>query len=227
MKSKNSKKLTVEELTSEEERGTLEAQMKNLADTTRTALALTPDVRIEQVKHPNGPRNLARGKGGKFQRKTRAVTEVSTSMVAEILLSKDEATGKSTHQLMVENLATLCREAKTEKALIGAAKILQQLETSAGITQTRENLLKEEDKGRQSLTIVYSGQEMQMVMQRQMDAMLAYIRSLEKSLGVAADKAYRSPDEPAAPKPTQPNFATEKPQPMFAETLEIRTNPQV
>ena len=169
---------------------------------------------------------MARGKGGKFQRKNEAIAQVATNAVAEILMSKDEA-GETVHMAMVKNLAKLCREAKDPKELLGACKILQQLEESSGITQSRENLLKAEDKGPQNMTVIFGGAELVAIMQRQFDALLSYVRSLEKRLNVPVEQQFLDSTRPeTAPRQTQPSFAAERPQPSFAEVTSIRTDPR-
>ena len=145
MKKKTQIKLpSVDALITEEQRKVLEDKAKELMNSPNTSLAITEDVRLEKVKHPQGDRLQARARTGKFISKIEASTIVVTKRTANFLEDTDPNTGKSRHQTLLEAGyagALIAAAEPTGRSLGNYTKVMEMYDEQSGHRAAREEAI--------------------------------------------------------------------------------------
>ena len=123
---------TVDQLNSEESRKELEQKMFDAQDSLKAnseALAVRPPVVMESIAHPKGDRLAHRNSlSGKFMRRSEATAMRLASDAQKFAEAKSEQDATLTNaQLLRSHLLKVALDCKSEKSLIGLAKIYETL----------------------------------------------------------------------------------------------------
>ena len=147
-KDRTQKKLpTVEELVSVEQRKIMEDKAKEFMDSPQTSLAITEDVRLEKLKHPQGARIAARARTGKFISKTEASAIATTRDTQNFLSEVDSESGLSRHKTLLTKLYDGAKKAsQTDKGIGGAVKAVELIDEMSGHRAAREEAIAQASK---------------------------------------------------------------------------------
>jgi hypothetical protein len=139
---------------------TLEEKMKTAAENPPApaptqALATQPDVRIETIKHPQGERQLARARNGKFVSRTEASAIVSTKKTQEFLEAIDPEMGHSRDEVIRNSIYEgVVKAAAIPKTLGNAVKGAEFLDRTSGREKVREEALSNKDHVQNQVKVV-------------------------------------------------------------------------
>jgi len=199
-KDRTQKKLpTVEELVSVEQRKIMEDKAKEFMDSPQTSLAITEDVRLEKLKHPQGARIAARARTGKFISKTEASAIATTRDTQNFLSEVDSESGLSRHKTLLTKLYDGAKKAsQTDKGIGGAVKAVELIDEMSGHRAAREEAIAQANKDVQNTVRVVMIPSITLVNPTLIDFEAELARRKEK----------------------------DKLGPSFAEVLDIRTNDQ-
>jgi hypothetical protein len=157
MKQITQKKLpTVDQLVSEEQRNTLEAQAVAMADATRTALVKTNgDLRLEKVKAntKTGEREIVRAQNGKFVKAATLAAALDAKESQAFLREIDPDEGMSRKQA-IRNALYKAALKPTEKSLGSCVKVAEFFENESGNTLAKERVLADQTQETNPIRIV-------------------------------------------------------------------------